>query len=391
MFLLRFPLRFRNIAIGLGLSLCLSIGVAQQTPPPSAPHVAPPHVAPPQTDSSYIDSNGAAHITRVVPVPKTVSPQAQKFLAQQVPDVPDHSSIAEQRRAIDAWQAATAKQWQALYPVHVERSVIAGVPVRILTPPEIPPRNRNRVLLNVHGGGFELDTGSLAETIPIANMAQTKVVAVLYRLAPEHPFPAAVDDAIAVYKELLKTYRPQNIALYGTSAGAILTPEIAVKLRQLGLPLPGALGVFSGSGDFSKIGDSSEIYSVDGGLSGYHIPPGTRYPFESAYFGSTNLKDPVLSPIYADLKSFPPTLFVTSERDLLLSGTIILHRAFLRAGVDARLVVFEGLPHAFWQDPSLPESIEANRMMANFFDTHLGMSNPGSQPGGGHDVPATAR
>ena len=95
--------------------------------------------------------------------------------------------------------------------------------MRIVTPLTIPPDKANRVLINVHGGGFVVDSGSLTETIPLANLTRTKVVAVLYRLAPEHPFPAAVDDTVAVYKELLKTYRPKNIGLYGTSAGAILT------------------------------------------------------------------------------------------------------------------------------------------------------------------------
>ncbi len=80
---------------------------------------------------------------------------------------------------------------------------------------------------------------------------------------------------------------------------------------------------------------------------------------------------PVLSPLYADLKGFPPSLFLTSERDMMLSGTTILHRAFLRAGVDARLVVFEGLPHGFWNGPYLPESKEADRLMASFFEREL--------------------
>jgi acetyl esterase/lipase len=90
-----------------------------------------------------------------------------------------------------------------------------------------------------------------------------------------------------------------------------------------------------------------------------------------AYAAGADTKDPVLSPIYADLKGMPPTLFVTSGRDLLLSGTTDLHRAFLRAGDDGRLMVFDGLPHAFWYDPVLPESIEANRAMSKFLSEHL--------------------
>jgi epsilon-lactone hydrolase len=78
------------------------------------------------------------------------------------------------------------------------------------------------VLVNLHGGGFVGDSGSMLESIPIASLARTKVVTVLYRLAPEHRFPAAVDDVVAVYRELLKTHRPRKMALYRTSAGAVL-------------------------------------------------------------------------------------------------------------------------------------------------------------------------
>lgn len=336
----------------------LMVGVAQQQGTTPIP----------QTDSSYIDANGTAHVTRVVPVPKTVSPEAQKFLARRISDAGRHPSVAEQRRDTDAWQARAGQVSLSLYPVHVaDGQSIAGVPVRIITPLSMPAENRDKVLINVHGGGFVVDSGSLTETIPLANLTQTKVVAVLYRMAPEHPFPAAVDDAVAVYKELLKTYKPENIGLYGTSAGAILTPEVTVRLRQLGLPLPGALGVFSGMGDFSMKGDSQRLFALEG-LSG-HLDVNNDTP--EPYVGSTNPKNPELSPLYANLKGFPPTLFISSERDLLLSGTTILHRAFLRAGVDARLIVFEGLPHAFWNDPLLPESKEADQDMASFFVKEL--------------------
>lgn len=237
-----------------------------------------------------------------------------------------------------------------------------------MTPPHVPKANADKVLLDLHGGGFDSDSGSYTESIPIAFYARVPVVAALYRLAPEHPFPAAVDDAVAVYRELLKTHKPEQIAIYGTSAGAILTGEVAVKLKQLSLPEPAALGIFSGLGDFAREGDSVHLYGLRG-FSGYLAPPGEEKPL--SYVAGADLKDPVLSPMYADLKAMPPSLFVTSGRDLLLSGTTDLHRAFLRAGDDARLMVFDGLPHAFWYDPALPESIEANRAMAKFLAEHL--------------------
>jgi epsilon-lactone hydrolase len=233
----------------------------------------------------------------------------------------------------------------------------------------MPAANRDKVLMNLHGGGFNSDSGSYAESIPIASYTGMKVVAVLYRLAPEHPFPAALDDAVAVYKELLKTYQPDHIVIYGTSAGAVLTAELAVKLRQLSMPMPAALGIFSALDSFARMADSYAIYNLRG-LAGHLEPPDSGV-HDNYYVGSTDPKDPVLSPIYADLHGLPPSLFVTSGRDALLSSTSNLHRAYLRAGVDARLVVFDALPHAFWYQSKLPESIEANHIMADFFLAHL--------------------
>jgi acetyl esterase/lipase len=258
---------------------------------------------------------------------------------------------------------------KSMYPVNLSTSTIAGVPVRIVTPLAIAEKNKDRVLINLHGGGFNSDSGSLSETIPIANLTGIKVVAVLYRLAPEHPFPAGLDDAIVVYNELRKTYAPEHIGIYGTSAGAILTAEVTAKLRQLRLPLPAVTGIFSGLGDFSKRGDSFSLYALDG-LSGHLDAPDPKSR-DTEYTGTTDLADPILSPIYSDLTGFPPTLFVTSGRDLLVSGTTTLHRAYLRAGVDAQLVEFEALPHAFWNNPALPESQEADRIMAKFLESHL--------------------
>jgi epsilon-lactone hydrolase len=323
----------------------------------------------PNHDTSYIDAEGTAHITRVVPLPATISPQARQDLGRAMPDQGPPETLAERRAHTDAYTASARVAWTKLCPNQLIEDKIAGVPVRIVTPDGMPEANRDKVLLDLHGGGFNSDSGSYTESIPIAGYTRIKVVAVLYRLAPEHPFPAAVDDSVTVYKELLKTYRPDHIVIYGTSAGAILTAEVAVKLKQLGLPLPAALGIFSGMGDFARAGDSASMYALRG-LSGHLEPPvpGTHDP---DYAGKIDPQDPVLSPIYADLHGLPPTLFVTSGRDLLLSGTVNLHRAYLNAGVDAHLVVFDALTHAFWYDPNLPEAIEANHIMASFFVKHL--------------------
>ena len=341
---------------------------AQQ--PADKPELKPTTAAEaPVRDTSYIDEKGTAHVTRVVPVPENLSEQARLSVAHAEPDQGPPQSLEDRRKRTDEYTARAKEAWSKICPVTIAELSIGGVPVHTVTPDNMPFSSHDRVLLNLHGGGFNSDSGSYTESIPIASYTKVKVVAVLYRLAPEHPFPAAVDDAVTVYKALLAVYKPEHIVIYGTSAGAILTAEVAVKLKQSRLPLPAALGIFSGMGDFARPGDSIAMYGLRG-LAGHLDPPapGAHDPF---YVGSTDAKDPVLSPIYADLNGMPPTLFVTSGRDLLLSGTANLHRAFLGAGVDARLVVFDALPHAFWYDPRLPEAIEANKMMADFFVQQL--------------------
>ena len=333
----------------------------------------------PQQNSSYVDESGTAHIERVVPVPTTVSPEAQKLIGSNFANpssskrdksetILPEKALANERALADATEGRLAKEALARFPAEVKREVIAGVPVREITPKTDFRSNTQRVLINLHGGGFVADWGSLTETIPIACLAHTRVISVLYRLSPEHPFPAALNDATAVYRELLKTYKPGSIGMYGTSAGAILTAETAANLHRLGLPLPGALGIFSGTGDLSRRGDTYSIFSVTG-LAGA-LESKTAAPFHE-YVENTDPRDPVLSPLYSDLHGFPPTLFLSSTRDMLLSDTAILQRAFLSTGVQAQLVVFEGLQHGFWNDPTLPESQEADRVIANFFETHL--------------------
>jgi acetyl esterase/lipase len=350
-------------------ALLLLLASAALTAQQSAVHPTAAAEAPTR-DTSYIDAQGAAHVTRVVPVPATISAQAQQILSRAEPDQGPPEPLALRRSRTDTWALTAAAAWSKLCPNQLVEDKIAGVPVRVVTPDGMPASNRDKVLLNLHGGGFNSDSGSYTESIPIAGYAKIKVVAVLYRLAPEHPYPAAVDDSVAVYKELLKSYKPEHIVIYGTSAGAILTAEVAARLKQLGLPQPAALGIFSGMGDFARDGDSIALYALRG-LSGHFDPPNPGR-HDSEYVASADSKDPVLSPIYSDLRGLPPTLFVTSTRDLLLSGTANLHRAYLNAGVDARLVVFDALPHAFWYDSQLPEAIEANHTMADFFVSKLG-------------------
>jgi len=323
------------------------------------------------SDGATFDPDGTAHITRVVPMPSTVSPEAQKWLASLAQNSNAPQTLEQRRAGTDEWRKRQSGEARTLYPVILEETTTAGVRTDILTPLDVPAAGRERVLINLHGGGFNSDSGSLIEGVPICSLAKMKVVSVYYRLAPENPFPAAVDDVVAVYKELLKTYKPSHIGIFGTSAGATLTAEVAARLKQSGVPLPGALGLFSVHPDYTRPTDSQELFALDG-LPGRLQPRDPNKAPEDAYAGNADRKDPVLSPLFADLKGWPPSLLVTSTRDILLSDTTMFHRALLRAGDDAQLVVYEALPHAFWYHYQLPETREALALMAKFFDDKLG-------------------
>jgi epsilon-lactone hydrolase len=322
-------------------------------------------------DGATFDANGTAHITRVIPVPSSVSPEAQKWLASLTQENKSPETLEQRRAGLNEWLKRGGAEARRLYPVNVQETTMAGVRTDIITPLDTPEANRGRVLINLHGGGFNADSGSLIEGVPICNLAKIKVVSVYYRLAPENPFPAAVVDVVAVYKELLKTHKPRKIGIFGTSAGATLTAEVVSQLKQSGIALPGALGMFSTHPDYSRVTDSQQLF----GLNGFPGAPGPRdpdHPTDDAYVGNTNRKDPVLSPIFSDLKQWPPSLLVASTRDLLLSDTVMFHVALLRERNDAQLVVFEALPHAFWYQFQLPETKQALEIMARFFDDKLG-------------------
>ncbi len=321
------------------------------------------------TNHAVTESDGTVRMQRVIPLPQSLSPEAKAWLSRPAGDAEVPQTLDQRRSMLVTSQEHHRDDLLKMFTVSIHDITIAGVPAHDVVPKDAKPVHPDRVLICLHGGGFDADSGSYSESIPVAALAHTRVVSLLYRLAPEHPFPAAVDDAVAVYRELLKTYKPVRIGVFGSSAGAGLTVEMAVRLKQLKLPMPGALGAFSVPSDFTSEGDSRSLYNTDG-LRGYVPIPGP--PSSTAYVTTTDRRDPVLSPVYADLHGMPPTLFLTSERDLLLSSTSTLHRAFLRAGAPADLIVFEGLPHCFWNNGALPESHEAWGYMASFFEKQLG-------------------
>lgn len=299
------------------------------------------------------------------PIPQTISATARdKLEAQRNKSDVDAS---DPRAMCARIQKDVGGRQLERYGVRVCQSELNGVPVSIYTPSRSLEAQGRHVLLNLHGGGFVLDSGSVTENVPVAALSGIKVVAAMYRYAPEFPFPAALDDAEAVFRELLQTHGPENIVVYGASAGAALAAELMVRLCERKLPMPAALGFFSGIADFSQTGDSEYFFASSE----------DRRPVAeilAPYIGTHEVTDPALSPLYADLSQFPPTLCISGTRDFLLSQTVRFHRALLEANVDAELVVFEGMPHTHWCYLEAPESDDTFRHMAEFFKRRLKMT-----------------
>lgn len=303
----------------------------------------------------------AAHMP---PFPVSLSAEARGQLATMLKAAPTEAPELQQMRAFaEMMQTMVGGEQRKVHDVTVDEDMVAGVPIRRIRPTSgsVDP---TKVLLNLHGGGFATDSGSLTENIPIAALSGIEVVAVLYRFAPEHPFPAAVDDALAVYRALLAQHDPRDIGVYGTSAGAVIGPQLMMRLKAESLPLPGALGVFSGEPDLAGDTDSLAIFAR--AIEFQALTEAKRN-----YVGQADPRDPLVSPILGDLSGFPPTLCLSSGRDVLLSGTVNFSRALSDAGVTSELVVYDALPHAFWAYLLAPESDDAFRRMASFFAHHL--------------------
>lgn len=348
----------------------------------------------PQQPSSKSDEAGTLHLPNgdEIPYSDLASPEARKnFIdftrgyeavlakpADWKPKQGETEGDAERRWYDETLYIPWLARLRQHFAVDVEPRKIAGVQTDVIVPSEgISDGNRNRVLINLHGGGMIVGGryGGQLESIPVSSIGRIKVITVDYRMAPEHRYPAAEEDVIAVYRELLKTYRPENIGIYGCSSGAWLTGTAVAKLIASGQPGPGAIGMF-GWGPFGRhnVGDSNYIFS--GGKP--FIPVG-QGP-EGDYTAGLNMDDGAIYPVEVpDIqRRFPPSLLMSGTRDIGLSRTVFSHALLVDRGVDAELHVWEGAPHcSFAQpfvDPAVPESQQAWKVMAKFFDKHLGRS-----------------
>ncbi|HEY3699660.1 MAG TPA: alpha/beta hydrolase fold domain-containing protein [Spongiibacteraceae bacterium] len=299
-------------------------------------------------------------------MPKTVSVEAQRFLAAGIPradkTVWTEDTIAMTNRYLMNRCSAFAE----LFPADIVQHQLATAPLYEITA-RVSQINEHRAILYLHGGAFLYGGGLLAAmtALPIAARAHCKVYASDYRMPPKHPFPAALDDALDAYRYLLDRFKPQNIAVYGGSAGGGLAAALILKARDMGLPLPGAAVLVTPEADLTESGDTFETNQLIDVVLQQRLTDSI-----ALYANGHDLKDPYLSPIFADFNSgFPPTQLISGTRDLFLSNTVILHRALLRAGIKAELHVFEAMPHGGFH--GAPEDNESLVEQLRFIDEHL--------------------
>ena len=315
---------------------------------------------------------------RTIPVPNTVSPQMQKLIA--APLSPTWNVIpktaAEWKAQVAAGAAATMQALPALRAklgVKVEPVTVGGVKAYRVTPRNIPPENANRLLVHVHGGCYVNGPGEsgTTEAVLMAGFGHFKIISVDYRMPPDYPYPAALDDAMAVWKAAVKMADPKNMAIFGSSAGGALTLEMVLRAKRDHLPLPAAIAPGTPMADLTNSGDTFRTNAM---LDNVLVAPDASCDKRAAlYTNGHDLKDPMVSPLFGDMHGFPPAILTTGTRDLLLSNTVRVHRKLRQAGVEAFLQVYEGQSHGqYSRDVDAPETKEAFEEIAHFLDKHLG-------------------
>ena len=335
-----------------------------------------------QPSDSPVKDKGTLKVpAKEVPAPASVSPELRAAIAARPipPYTPAPKTADEWRklqRTCDAVEAKQARDVAKAVGAKSETQIIGGVRCYLITPKDVSAENQDRLLVHVHGGAFVFGGGEAAtgEAVLVAHACKARVLSVDYRRPPDHPFPAAIDDAVAVWKQVIKKHDAAETALFGSSAGGNLTLTTVLRLKELKLPLPGALFVGTPASDLTKTGDT---WFTNVGLDALGRYDGLVAGALKLYAGGRDMKAPLLSPIHGDLADFPPTILISGTRDLLLSDTVRIHRKLRQAGVQAELHVFEGQGHgAYLWAYRAPEAQDALNEISQFFNRHLASQSP---------------
>ena len=323
---------------------------------------------------SRSEETGISMPARFISTPQTVSPEAQAFLARGL-DIKAPQIAVEDKEGwrryiaqVESQLAAVGALRAAAHPARISEHDLSGVALYEIVPDSCSDADADKAIYHVHGGAFIVGGGLSAaySAQSVASVAGLRSYSIDYRMPPDYPFPAGLDDALAGYRFLLDRYDPNKIAIEGSSAGANLAAAVILKARDIGLPMPGACILHTAAVDLTHSGDTfrtNEILDVVLRTSDNNAI--------QLYCGGHDPSDPYLSPIFADFSTgFPPTLLISGTRDMLLSPTVMMHRALRRAGLAAELHVFEAMPHGGFGNSS-PEDHERLAESARFIRAHI--------------------
>jgi acetyl esterase/lipase len=316
------------------------------------------------------NSSGFLHVpAREIPIPPYLSDIARAYLMPQPASMP-YPAIEDKagwRNYVSVMTAAVLPmltQMMAHVTAHVVERDADGARVYDIVPPGLAEGSRG-IILELHGGGLILCGGELCRLMGMgaAARAQRRVWSVDYRMPPDHPYPAALDDCIAAYQSLLREVPAGEIIVSGGSAGGNLAAALILRARDEGLPMPAGVVLVTPEVDLTESGDS--FRTNDG------VDPGLRSLMENnlLYADGHDLRHPYLSPLFGDLTGFPNTILTTGTRDLYLSNTVRMHRALRAAGVPAALHVTEAGPHTGF--PGAPEGLAIDQEIRLFIQACL--------------------
>ena len=313
---------------------------------------------------------------RVIRPPTTISEAARLALSAAA------ATPAVARPApddLEGWKHAIAQSEALWEPVaarmladcrcKVNTRTVGRATVYVCTPDGLEGPWRDRAYLYIHGGAFVFGGGRFAAAFGAAEADRLGLTtfSVDYRMPPEHPFPAAPEDCLAVYRELIGHYDPRRIAIGGSSAGGNLAAATTLMIRDHGLPLPGGVILLTPEVDLTEAGDTFRTNELLDVALKRGLPE-----CNALYAAGHALEDPYLSPLFADFaRGFPPTLIQSGTRDLFLSNSVMIHRRLRHAGVPAELHVWEAMPHGGFGFGATPENAEIGTEVRLFIDRCL--------------------
>jgi monoterpene epsilon-lactone hydrolase len=317
---------------------------------------------------------------RTIPWPTSVSQAARDRLVQMHRDAAAADITMPDPTDKEAWRAYVAMVDAVLLErpgfyavaerpgITSETTTIGGVQVHISTPDALPADARHCIYLDIHGGGMVLLAGEGARRGGLREAARigARTISVDYRVPPDHPYPAALDDCVAVYRALLADNAPGSIIAGGISGGGNLAAAMVLRARDEGLALPAALVLLTPEIDLTESGDSFDT------LLGLDPVLGGRLATQiAAYAPGADLTHPYLSPLFGDFtRGYPPSFLQSGTRDLFLSNTVRMHRALREANIPAELHVWEAMPHGGFMDGAEDEQV--SREIRKFTDAHWG-------------------